>query len=142
MEAIEEKFYALNQMTFEIFEKLRIRFSNEKAQIQKELDNGNFGISNLEKAINCAVSLSANLALAWDQATVMNKEKLQNLIFPKGITYNSEKGAVRTEKVNFVFLLIARLAIAFDIKEKGQNSFSDDLALVVVPRGIEPLLQE
>ncbi|MCC6722058.1 MAG: hypothetical protein IT243_07630 [Bacteroidia bacterium] len=66
MESIEEKFFAYNQMTFETFEKFRLRFSIKKSQIQKELEHCDTSISNLEKVMNSVALLSSNLALVWE----------------------------------------------------------------------------
>ena len=47
------------------------------------------------------------------------KEKLQRLVFPKGIIYTKKKEAFRTEKVNSIFALIADAAKGSEENKKG-----------------------
>jgi len=138
LDSIEEKFFALNQMTFEIYEKFRLRYLNDKAVIEKELDSFKSRISNLEKSLDSTLSLCTNLNVLWEKGTVKVKEQLQKLIFPHGIYYNNENGTVRTEKVNSVFVLIAQLTGSLDQKKWETNDkFSVDSPLVEL-RGVEP----
>lgn len=63
------------------------------------------------------------------------KMKLQNLIFPEGIEYDHQKGAVLTKRVNSIFKLIPDIAmIAEKIKIKKVADFGD-LSYFVTPAG-------
>ena len=65
----------------------------------------------------------------WSSGNVAQKEKLQKLIFPDGITYDRKNGAFRTEKVNEVFSCIAYLNSVSTENKKGQINDNIDLSL-------------
>jgi site-specific DNA recombinase len=138
LETIEEKYYALNQMDTNTFNKLNTRYEAEKLNILKELERSSLKMSNPGSAIEMALDLSCKLASIWDSGNVSTKEKLQNLIFPEGIYYNHKKDRVRTEKVNSVFSLIAQMTGILDKKETRQNNDELDLSGLVELRGVEP----
>ena len=56
------------------------------------------------------------------------KENLQKLIFPDGVTYNRKNRTFRTEKINAVFRCIATLNCIRDEKEKGQTGNETNLS--------------
>ena len=86
-------------------------------------------ISNLENYITNALTLSSKLSVVWSSSPVGIKEKLQKLIFPKGIYYNRQNEAFRTEKVNSIFAAIAVATQQTPENKKGTNHFCDDLSL-------------
>ena len=59
------------------------------------------------------------------------KENLQKLIFPIGVTYNRKNGTFRTEKINEVFRCIAALNCVTTENEKGQTSDETNLSSCV-----------
>jgi site-specific DNA recombinase len=49
--------------------------------------------------------LSTKLNTVWASCGIGLKEKLQKLIFPRGISYDRKNEAFRTEEMNFIFAL-------------------------------------
>ena len=80
LDTIEEKFYALNEMDAETFEKFKARYMSEKTTISQELQRSTNNFSNQEKGIHAAMTICSKLASLWDSATVSIKEKLQKLL--------------------------------------------------------------
>lgn len=134
IETIEEKYFIAGEMSRETYEKFCSRYKSEEASITKELDKLTKGSSNPMETISKAVSLAANLATTWASSDVLEKERLQNLLFPEGITYDRKMGQVRTERVNEVFSLIASLARVLGQKERGQASSKNRLSPCVRKR--------
>ncbi len=129
LDNIEEKYFALNQMDVNTFNKFHARYIEEKNTITRELEQCNTGSSNYQKAIEIALQISQNLNRIWASGTIAIKERLQKLVFPEGIYYNHEKGAFRTDKVNVVFELIASLSSVSGGNKKGTKSCFDILSL-------------
>ncbi len=138
LDTIEEKFYALNEMDAETFEKFKARYMSEKTTISQELQRSTNNFSNQEKGIHAAMTICSKLASLWDSATVSIKEKLQKLLLPEGIYYNRENSTLRTTAVNPIFELIAQLAGSFDKTKKGQTQSILDLSLLAGRTGLEP----
>src|SRR5690606_3851037 len=95
-------------------------------------------ISNLKKSFATAISFSMKLATVWASSGVIQKEKLQKLVFPDGISYNLKNEAFRTEKINTIFQPIASLAMVSGENETGQTEIKFDLSSYVGMTGFEP----
>ena len=87
------------------------------------------------------MQFSLKLPVIWSSGNVAQKEKLQKLIFPDGITYDRKNGAFRTEKVNEIFGCIADLNSVSTENKKEQINENIDLSLLAVRKGFEPLVQ-
>jgi len=85
--------------------------------------------SNLELAIDKALSLSASLEKIWVDGNLKQKRKLQNLVFPSGLGYDKSNDRVRTPKVNAIFGSIPILTKEISNIKNGEpihvNQFSD-----------------
>lgn len=66
-----------------------------------------------------AIEISAKLNTIWDSGDVKQKERLQKLVFPKGIIYDRISGVVRTEKVNPIFAAISTISEFYKDKKTG-----------------------
>ena len=63
--------------------------------------------SNLEKAIEKGLKYAENLHQMWVSADYCNKQKLQYLLFPVGMSNDKENNTVLTTSVNTLFGEIA-----------------------------------
>jgi site-specific DNA recombinase len=138
IDTIEEKYYVLEQMSGESFEKFYARYSEERDEIKKQLGKLTPQISNLKKSIREAVTFTSKLATVWTSSPVSTKEKLQRLIFPEGIIYCKKMEAFRTEKVNSFFTLIADTAKDAGENKKGTNKALPCLSPSAESEGFEP----
>ena len=59
--------------------------------------------ANLEKAIEKGLKYAENLHQMLVSADYYNKQKLQYLLFPEGISYDKENNTVLTTSVNILF---------------------------------------
>jgi site-specific DNA recombinase len=67
---------------------------------------------------------------------------MQAMMFPEGMYYDCEMKGYRTTRVNGFFVFSSQLQELLAVKEKGRNNHNDCFSLLVVRRGIEPLLPE
>src|SRR5690606_37140399 len=100
---LEERFYVIQDMDKELFDKFMGRYREEKLQINKEIQESGFSSSNLPNSISSAVSFTSQIPYLWESSGVKQKEKLQKIIFPDGIYLDSGNKAFRTERINLVF---------------------------------------
>ena len=120
IESIEEEFYITKSIPSETYQKFHKKFNTEKEQIVKNLEQVIFTSSNHDELLSKALNFSLKLPTTWALANVNEKENLQKLIFPDGVTYNRKNGTFRTEKINEVFRCIANLNCITAGNEKGQ----------------------
>ncbi|MGF2414009.1 recombinase family protein [Ferruginibacter sp.] len=128
IDGIEEEYYITKSMPAETYQKFFSRFAEEKSQILKNLEQVGSNSSNHPTSLSKAVELSLKLPSLWASSDVNQKENLQKLIFPDGVTYNRKTGAFRTDKVNEVFRYIAELNSVSALNEKGQTGNETDLS--------------
>src|SRR5690242_6220557 len=107
IDTIEEKFYVLNEMSRETFDKFYPKYKKEREEILEQLQKTGPVISNLSETISKIVSFSTKLTTVWTCRELKIVEGLQKLLFPEGIYYNKKKEAFRTPKVNSIFSYIA-----------------------------------
>ena len=85
--------------------------------------------SNLELAIDKALTLSESLEKIWVDGDLKQRQKLQHLVFPSGLGYDKSNDQVRTPKVNAIFGSIPILSKEISNIKKGEpipvNQFSD-----------------
>ncbi len=97
-----------------------------------------FSSSNLELAIDKALTLSESLEKIWVDGDLKQRQKLQHLVFPSGLGYDKSNDRVRTPKVNAIFGSIPILSKEISNIKKGEpipvNQFSD----LVTPVGFKP----
>jgi site-specific DNA recombinase len=123
IDTIEEKHYALEEMSKESFGKFYARYKKEEYEIKKVLEKLTPQISNLKKSIEESMAFSSMLATVWTSSPVSTKEKLQKLVFPQGIIYSKRYEAFRTEKVNFFLLQLQMQQRIQEERKKGQTKF-------------------
>jgi site-specific DNA recombinase len=141
LDSIEEKYYALNEMSRETFEKLHSKYMAEKKELETCLER--FSVknsSNLDELISKALDICHNLQDMWKLGSLSIKERVQKLIFPDGIFYDHQNHAFRTKRVNQVFEVIKRLSEAIASKKKGQILICAYLSPSAERKGFEPLI--
>ena len=119
VDTLEEKYFIGGEMGKETYDKFLLRYREEQAEILKEIDKCAIGISNHKEMIKKAIELCLNLATVWKKGSISIKEKLQKLLFPEGLAYDRQIGAFRTDTINSVIAVIARLTGDSAIMKKG-----------------------
>ena len=138
LERIEERFVN-EEMSQEIFEKFHKKLKDERDEIQANLNKPENGASNPEKAIEIAIHLASKLNTLWDSSDYHQKQKLQNLIFPDGMTYDRKNDECRTIRTNSTFLSIAEIMRFLEDGQKNNPDVESGLSAWVEVTGIEPV---
>ncbi len=138
IERLEERFIA-EDIQKEMFEKYHTRYLAERKEIEQRVVNLPSKESNLEKCVEKAIDLSSKLNTVWDLADYTQKQKLQNLIFPDGMTYHKKNDLCRTQRVNTIFLAIADIARVTRGIKKDKCEESSHLSALVEDNGVEPM---
>jgi len=136
VETVEEK-WVLDKIAEATYTKYLKKYGEEKAAVQKELENCSLDSSNLEKCINYTIEFSDNPLRMWRLGDYLEKQEIQKMVFPDGIVYNRKTDTVRTPRVN-IFFKINSLLSKGCAKNKKPDKESKRLLSDLVPRAGVP----
>ena len=83
------------------YEQMRNALQEEMAVAELNLGQARVGEVEVEKVLDFAENLLLNTAGAWQQCSLEQKQRLQQVLFPKGMEYAD--GAYRTQEMSFLF---------------------------------------
>ncbi|MBC3759219.1 hypothetical protein H7U19_12430 [Hyunsoonleella sp. SJ7] len=138
IEAIEERF-AIGEINTNIYQKFRDNYTKEQADLEYGLDNSSISSSNLNLAIEKALTISSKLSNLWQSGDLIQKKKIQNLIFPSGIGYDKSGGKVQTKRVNSIFSSIPLLAKGLSETKNGGPVNFNKFSVLVTSAGLNIL---
>ncbi|GAA4746388.1 recombinase family protein [Flavisolibacter ginsenosidimutans] len=135
---LEERFIE-EELTKEMYLKYSEKAKEERREIERQLAKSKNGCSNLENVIESALDFASKFKPLWDLSDYWDKQKLQFMLFPEGIYYDKKKDAVRTARVNSVFLYMRRLARLSEKKKSGEGKPNLHFPASVEDNGVEPM---
>lgn len=124
----------------ELYYKYMAKFNEERDGVESELSKATLEMSNLDQCVDAALDFAVNLPKKWLSADYNIKQRLQNLLFPEGISYDRETDQCRTSRINSVFLYLAYLKQVTLKMQRGIPALQLDytsLACSVAPTRIE-----
>lgn len=89
-------------------------------RITLELSKYDKDLSNLENRINDVLVMCCHLGGMWKQADIVTAQKLQNMLFPKGIYWDKQLDGYRTIIENAGLTVIRKITESYR-KEKEEN---------------------
>lgn len=137
IDRLEERFI-LEEITKDQFTRFTEKFREERQEILLQLNRFANKVSNLEKMVDQVIDFSRNLPSLWSSSDYSTKVKLQNFIFPEGISYNKKNDQCRTTKINSLISYIAHLKQVFGTNKKGTIERNFNCANLVELEGVEP----
>ncbi len=135
---LEERFIE-EEITKEMYLKYTEKAKEERREIERQIAKSKNGCSNLENVVESALDFASKFKLLWDLGDYYDKQKLQFMLFPEGIYYDKKKDAVRTGRVNSVFLYFASLAGLSGKRKSGKGKSNLHFPASVEVTGIEPV---
>jgi hypothetical protein len=82
--------------------------------------------------------MSSNLTDMWTCGDLVQKKKIQNLVFPSGLGYDKSNGKVRTTRVNSIFSCIPDISRELRETKNGEPVKNNQFSAWVTPKGFEP----
>lgn len=137
IESIEERF-AIGEIDARIFEKYSTKFTKQKVQLEEQLKDSTISSSNLSKAMDKAIKMSTKLSKLWVSGNLVQKSKLQKLVFPDGMAYDKQTDKVQTKRVNSIFAAIPLISDYMSKKKNGEPIDSDKFSARVTTAGFKP----
>ncbi len=133
-----EKRFVLGEITQELFSKYSEQFLKEVIKIKKELRHSTFNLSNLEKAVDKAKEYALQLPVLWENGGLIEKRRIQKMVFPNGIVYDFKNSTYRTQRVNELFSYFPLFKMVLVEKKKGTIAENLLLPPFVLGAGLEP----
>lgn len=109
IDRLEERF-VMEEINAEQYHKFVPKLKEELHQITCEIENSQVDGSKVENAVEKLLQYSLKLPQIWEDNIYTEKQKLQYLLFPEGMTYNRKNDECRSVTVNPIFTYIAQLS--------------------------------
>ena len=137
LERLEER-YAFEEIDRNIYDKFAGKLKLELQEIHEKLRVSEIRVSNPESFAERLLNYAQNLREVWDYSDFKDRQKLQLMLFPKGITYNKKTDECRTSELDKVFGWIARQQAEMEVNEKGESPILMENSPFVAGSGVEP----
>ena len=135
IQRLEERFI-MEEINRDLYEKYIAIYKQEKKELEAKLEKVNINSSNLTNEIEAALNITMNIGDSWQKSDYNTKQKIQQLVYPEGISYNKENGECRTIRTNEVMKLIATISDHIQAQKKGTMNENIHQSLLVEERGI------
>ena len=106
--------------------------------INRELSNKEDSILNLTDFLKYAIDLVYNPLEMWKKIELGDKQRFQNLLFPKGILFDKENRHIEPLTVNQFFVINPELSMNNECKKKGLSHENTEKSPFVLGAGLEP----
>ena len=130
--------YGLGSIQEDVYTITRATLDRQLAEVEAELNKVTSNSSNLVNTVDDAVVTASKLSSYWKTGTFDNRQKIQNLVFPKGIYWDKEIDDYRTIEENDALSVMASISTSYkngEIKKEGKTFV---LSSVVAGAGLEP----
>ena len=95
--------FASGKIDEEIYQVAIREMQNRKDILTLEIEKCNDNLSNLEAQIPVIISTACKLGILWNEGDLETKRKIQNLVYPDGISWDKVKRCYRTQNRNKFF---------------------------------------
>ena len=130
--------FGKGEIPAEVYNVTASELNKEIGEIEQALEKVSAQKSNLENAARQATLTACKLDNMWAYGTFGNRQKIQNLVFPAGITWNRENLENLTKIENETFRLIRSLSSTFGNEKTKKEEKPFDFSSVVAEAGLEP----
>lgn len=113
---------------------------NEKLiLINKERNNGNQNLSNLDMLLDKSLERLENIKEMWVSGKLEEKRTLHKSLFPEGIYFDAKNHQYLTRKVNSFVELVSRMSMGYEDKKEGLPKKMIGKSFPVARMGLEPM---
>lgn len=122
--------FGLGDISHKVYETTMKKLKADLAEVEKALEETRKNLSNMTKFVSDVIAMYCKLGDLWKTGDFDTCQKLQNLVFPKGVQYDEAVNDYRTENENLIFSLFRRISDncrSTDIKKEPHNCDSSHL---------------
>ena len=119
----------------DIYNELKMELEESISDLKRKWNVENSKISNLDKFIDYSVSISSNISNYWSSSDIYTKKRIQELVFPEGISLDIKNRRYLTKKTNIVFEINSVISKGSEgINENGSEETSEPSSMVAGAR--------
>jgi site-specific DNA recombinase len=105
----------------EIYNELKEEYEVKISGLRGKLESTHSNISNLDKYIEVSTSVVSNISKYWASECIETKKRIQEMVFPNGLSLDIKKRRYLTKKVNSIFTLSSVISRSSEgVNEKRQ----------------------
>lgn len=134
---LEDK-YIFDGLRKDVYEKYKTNLDSEILTLSQNIVEMESKLSNHSEFMDKAADVSENLSKYWSSGNCSTKERIQKVVFPKGLVVDPKKRSYRTKDMNPIFDIIKGLSDNYEGDKKEKVSISTDLSSKVAGVGLEP----
>ncbi|BDX37289.1 serine type site-specific recombinase [Tenuifilaceae bacterium CYCD] len=131
--------FAFGDIGKEMFDKYIVEIDTEIHSLQQKYQIPDLEISNLDKSVKKLLDIVRNISKYWKSASVSNKKRLQELLFPQGLVLDTERRQYLTSRMNSLFMLKLDLMGLTEEDKKKLPIVFDGESDLVAGTGLEPV---
>lgn len=129
------KRWALGVIEKDTYEEVKNDLLRQRNNIFRQMNEIGSGTSNLENYIEDSISVVKNIGKYWCSANVEIKKKIQEVVFPGGVSLDVKKRVYLTKNVNSVFSLVREVkGVTEGRKKRNPENYSGLSSLVARTR--------
>ena len=113
--------YATGKIDEETYSVAINELQERKDIITLELGKWDIDLSNLQDTLPSIITTASNISILWHNSDLETKRRIQNLVFPEGIYWDSQISDYRTISKNKFFELLDTFSISYG-NAKGTTS--------------------
>ncbi|WP_428831837.1 recombinase family protein [Flavobacterium yafengii] len=139
IENLDKRYFDNPNFGDEKYNRYVLQFESELKANADQMDMNEKKLSNHKKHIEKVVEKVQNISDCWGRGDVEDKIRIQNLVFPEGLSIRAENREYLTKKVNGIFELISVfIRVEEGIKNEKTHQNVDGF-LSVAGTGLEPV---
>ncbi len=123
----------------EIYNELKAEFEEKIFQINQNIGKLNSKISNLEKYIDFSVNVSQNINKYWSSEDIETKKRVQELVFPDGVSLDMSGRQYLTTNINVIFEMNRAIAGVSEGSKNKKPTKKIGGSALVAGTGLEPV---
>jgi site-specific DNA recombinase len=139
IENLDKRYFDNPNFGNEKYNRYALEFETELKMIESQVHMTSKKISNHSRHIDKVVEKVTNISKYWREGDINSKIRIQNLVFPEGLSIRAENRQYLTKKVNLVFALVSTFVKAETGNKKQKTHQNFDGLFSVAGTGLEPV---
>jgi site-specific DNA recombinase len=80
-----------------VFERMNLKFEEDIAALENQIAEADVEKATFEQLLEFSKSMLVDIPTAWMRANLDQKQRVQNILFPRGLKYHPEKGILNSD---------------------------------------------
>ena len=123
----------------EIYNELKAEFEEKIFQINQKIGKLDSKLSNLEKYIDFSLDVSQNINKYWESEDIETKKRVQELVFPEGVSLDMSRRQYLTKNINVIFEMNRAIARVSEGSKNKKPTKKIGGSALVAGTGLEPV---